>query len=29
LAGEFTVFLVNAAQVRQVPGRKTAKSDAR
>jgi transposase len=29
LEGEFTVFLVNAAHVKQVPGRKTDKADAR
>src|SRR5262245_59298016 len=29
LAGEVTVFLVNAAHVKQVPGRKTDKADAR
>jgi transposase len=29
LEGDFTVFLVNAAHVKQVPGRKTDKSDAR
>jgi transposase len=29
LAGEFTAFLVNAAHVKQVPGRKTDKADAR
>jgi transposase len=29
LAGDITVFLVNAAHVKQVPGRKTAKADAR
>ena len=29
LEGDFTVFLVNAAHAQQVPGRKTAKSDAR
>jgi transposase len=29
LEGTFTVFLVNAAQVKQVPGRKTDKADAR
>jgi transposase len=29
LEGDFTVFLVNAAHVKQVPGRKTEKADAR
>jgi len=29
LEGDFTVFLVNAAHVKQVPGRKTDKADAR
>jgi transposase len=29
LEGDFTVFLVNAARVKQVPGRKTDKADAR
>ena len=29
LEGSFTVFLVNAAHVKQVPGRKTDKADAR